>query len=133
MVKKEEILVSPTSLNSIVEDKTEKYKKDLIKTLAWVASAFGFAVGLGYFQGFDSTVEFCAGYLLEQCLSIDNLFVFLLLFDYFNVKDEKKREKVLGYGIWGAVILRGIFIAAGSVALGQAKQVSCVFIVPRGI
>lgn len=127
MVKKEDTLLTSQSLvtpkASVVVDKGTNYKGDLIKTLAWVASALGFAVGLGYFQGFDATVEFCSGYLLEQCLSIDNLFVFLLLFDYFNVKDEKMREKVLGYGIWGAVILRGIFIAAGSAALGQAKQV----------
>jgi tellurite resistance protein TerC len=63
-----------------------------------------------------------SGYALEQCLSVDNLFVFLVLFDYFKV-DLDRQDKVLSYGIWGAVILRGVFIAAGSVALSEFHQV----------
>ena len=99
-------------------------KNDIIKAVAWISAAAGFAGVLGFFQGFDASVEFCAGYLLEQCLSIDNLFVFLLLFEFFNVKDELMRERVLAYGLWGAVILRGLFILAGTVAIEQSKEVT---------
>lgn len=102
---------------------TNKLNSDIIKTVGWTFSALLFSGVLGYFQGFDATVEFCAGYLLEQCLSIDNLFVFLVLFEYFKVNDLAMKERVLGYGLWTAVVLRGIFIALGSIAVEQAKQV----------
>ncbi len=114
---------SSLDISEVNEKNAMKMKSDIMKTAGWTASALLFSGVLGYFQGFDATVEFCAGYLLEQCLSIDNLFVFLVLFEYFKVNDLAMKERVLAYGLWTAVILRGIFIAIGAIAVEQAKQV----------
>ena len=96
-------------------------KKNVKRTLVWVALAAAFSVGIALTLGTQEAIEFCSGYVLEYCLSVDNLFVFLVLFDYFNVVDNASREKVLGYGIWGAVMLRGLFIGAGATALQQSR------------
>lgn len=140
LIAEKSIKLSPSAQS---EQDSVKLREDLFRTLGWITAgryylhlhllasitsfiflAFSFASVLGYFQGFDAAVEFCAGYLLEQCLSIDNLFVFLVLFEYFKVTDKVLKERVLGYGLWGAVIFRGIFIALGSFAVDQAKQVT---------
>ena len=76
------------------------YAAELKRTGLWVASAAGFAGIIGATKGIDSAVEFCSGYLLEQCLSVDNLFVFIVLFDYFKVTKDKQ-DRVLSFGIWG--------------------------------
>ena len=102
------------------------YAEDLKKTALWVAAAIGFAGILGATKGADAAVEFCSGYILEQCLSVDNLFVFLVLFDYFDVQREKQ-DRVLTYGIWGAIVLRGIFVALGAATLQQFNQVLLLF------
>lgn len=104
----------------------ERIKKDIARTLAWVGAAGIFATGLTFTMGPSAGIEFVSGYALEQCLSVDNLFVFLVLFDYFKVSTERQ-DKVLSYGIWGAVVLRGIFIAAGSVALAEFHQILLAF------
>lgn len=101
-------------------------REDVIKTIGWVSAAAVFAGFLGIFAGPNYAIEFCTGYLLEQCLSIDNLFVFLILFDYFAVP-KSSQDKILNYGIWGAVLLRGIFIGAGAIALEQFHQILLVF------
>ena len=103
------------------------YSSDLKRTVGWVAAAAAFSVGIAATMGTSAAIEFCSGYVLEQCLSVDNLFVFLVLFDYFAVRDKAVQEKVLGYGIWGAIILRGLFIGIGAVALEQFHQVLFVF------
>ena len=104
-----------------------RYEKDVKRTLVWVALAALFSVGIALTLGTQEAIEFCSGYVLEYCLSVDNLFVFLVLFDYFNVVENSSREKVLGYGIWGAVLLRGIFIGAGATALQQSSSFYLVF------
>ena len=108
------------------------YGNDVKRTLAWVGAAAAFSVGIAATMGTSAAIEFCSGYVLEQCLSVDNLFVFLVLFDYFAVRDREAQEKVLGYGIWGAVILRGLFIGVGSVALEQFHQVLLLFALVLG-
>ena len=102
------------------------YKSDLIKTGAWVAAASGFAAAISYTMGSGPAVEFAAGYLLEESLSIDNLFVFLLLFDYFKVS-RSAELKILEYGILGAVVLRGAFIWAGALAIENFHQIVVLF------
>jgi len=97
-----------------------------------VGAAAIFSVGIAATLGTQSAIEFCSGYVLEQCLSVDNLFVFLVLFDYFSVRDKEMQEKILGYGIWGAVILRGLFVGLGAVALQQFHQVLILFAVVLG-
>jgi Integral membrane protein TerC family len=76
-----------------------------------VAAAFIFGAGVYAMKGPDSASEFFAGYLLEQSLSVDNLFVFVLLFSYFQVP-KAYEAKVLEYGILGAAGLRAAFIGA---------------------
>jgi len=78
----------------------------------WFALALGFAVLLFFWQGQQPAIEFVAGYVLELSLSVDNLFVFLLIFRFFAVPEEQQHG-VLFWGIIGALILRGTFIVAG--------------------
>jgi tellurite resistance protein TerC len=78
----------------------------------YVAMAAAFAAVLYFWQGHQASLEFVTGYVLELSLSVDNLFVFLLIFNYFAVPDEQQ-HRVLFWGIIGALILRGIFIGAG--------------------
>jgi tellurite resistance protein TerC len=78
----------------------------------WLAMAIAFAVALYFWQGHQVALEFVAGYVLELSLSIDNLFVFLLIFRYFAVP-EGQQHTVLFWGILGALVLRGAFIFAG--------------------
>ena len=102
------------------------FSKDIRNTLGWVAAAGVFAAGVGINKGVDSAIEFVSGYALEQSLSIDNLFVFLVLFDYFKV-DREKQSKVLTYGILGAIILRAVFIGFGGIAIQNFHQVLAIF------
>jgi TerC family integral membrane protein len=78
----------------------------------YVALALLFAGGLYLWQGPQSSLEFLTGYVLELSLSVDNLFVFLVIFKYFSVPEEQQ-HRVLFWGIIGALVMRGIFIAAG--------------------
>ena len=80
------------------------YSEELKKTGLWVASAVGFAGIVAATKGVDSAIEFCSGYVLEQCLSVDNLFVFIVLFEYFKVSKDKQ-DRVLSYGIWGGMVV----------------------------
>ncbi len=84
----------------------------LASSAAWFAMAIAFAVGLYFWQGHQSALEFVTGYILELSLSIDNLFVFLLIFRFFAVP-EGQQHAVLFWGILGALVLRGAFIFAG--------------------
>lgn len=78
----------------------------------YVALAAVFAAIVYFWQGQQSGLEFVTGYVLELSLSVDNLFVFLLIFNYFAVP-EQQQHRVLFWGIIGALLLRGIFILAG--------------------
>jgi tellurite resistance protein TerC len=78
----------------------------------YVALAGVFAGLLYFWQGQQAALEFTAGYLLELSLSVDNLFVFLVIFNYFSVPD-KQQHRVLFWGVLGALIMRGVFIGAG--------------------
>ena len=78
----------------------------------YVAMAAAFAVVIYFWQGPQAGLEFVTGYVLELSLSVDNLFVFLMIFQYFAVP-EQQQHRVLFWGIVGALILRGIFIGAG--------------------
>lgn len=78
----------------------------------YISLAALFAAVLYFWQGHQATLEFVTGYVLELSLSVDNLFVFLLIFNYFAVP-EAQQHRVLFWGILGALILRGIFIGAG--------------------
>eukprot|EP00554_Chaetoceros_debilis_P005109 CAMPEP_0194081690 /NCGR_PEP_ID=MMETSP0149-20130528/7401_1 /TAXON_ID=122233 /ORGANISM="Chaetoceros debilis, Strain MM31A-1" /LENGTH=391 /DNA_ID=CAMNT_0038763655 /DNA_START=352 /DNA_END=1527 /DNA_ORIENTATION=+ len=100
------------------EASEEIYNSAIKRTVAWIAAAIVFGGGISLTVGQEISEQFFAGYLLEQSLSIDNLLVFLLLFDYFKVPIENQ-DRVLNYGIIGAIVMRAFMISLGSVALHQ--------------
>lgn len=108
------------------DNEAEEYRKCLINTIGWVSAAAGFAGFIAVYKGIPSAIEFCSGYVLEQCLSIDNLFVILVIFNYFGI-EKKYQEKPLKYGIYGAIVLRGLFIGLGSVAIQRFHYVLLLF------
>ncbi|CAI5480341.1 unnamed protein product [Closterium sp. Yama58-4] len=92
----------------------------------WVAAATAFGLGIGFVEGPTKASEFFAGYLLEQSLSVDNLFVFVLIFSYFKVP-VAYQPRVLTYGIAGAVIFRAIMIGLGIAAIQAFEAVNLLF------
>ncbi len=87
-------------------------KEALLLSAFWIALGFAFAGFVYYTRGYDRTLEYLTGYLLEKSLSLDNIFVFILIFSYFKVPEEY-RHKVLFWGVFGAIVFRAIFIFAG--------------------
>ncbi|MEM7505065.1 MAG: hypothetical protein AAF417_23785 [Pseudomonadota bacterium] len=96
------------------------------RTLAWVAASGIFGGVLWATAGATTGEEFFAGYLVEQSLSVDNLFVFLLLFDYFGVPLQNQ-DRVLNWGIYGAIVMRACMIALGAAALENFHAILLVF------
>jgi tellurite resistance protein TerC len=92
-------------------------------SVLWVALAAAFAGLMFFWQGGQVALEFVTGYVLELSLSIDNLFLFLVIFRYFSVP-EKYERKVLFWGISGAMLMRGVFIVAG---VGLTQRFHWVF------
>ncbi|HEY1098644.1 MAG TPA: TerC family protein [Myxococcota bacterium] len=95
-------------------------------TAVWVVSAVLFGVGIAVFANRDAALEFATAYIIEYSLSVDNLFVFLLLFAQFKVPAEHQ-HRVLFWGIFGAVVLRAIFIFAGTALLTQFHWLIYIF------
>lgn len=92
----------------------------------WISLAFAFNIGVYFLKGPDSALEFLAGYLLEESLSVDNLFVFLLVFSYFKVPSDYQ-HKVLFWGIIGALVMRALFIGLGTVLIAQFHWILYLF------
>jgi tellurite resistance protein TerC len=89
-----------------------KFRQALLWSLLWIALAGAFAVLVYLWRGQNAALEFTAGYIIELSLSVDNLFVFLVIFRYFQVPSEFQ-HKVLFWGILGAILMRGLFIVLG--------------------
>ena len=87
-------------------------REALLWSALWIALAMVFNVGLYIYEGQEVALMFFTGYLLEKSLSVDNLFVFLLIFTYFGVP-RLYQHKVLFWGILGALIMRATMIAVG--------------------
>jgi tellurite resistance protein TerC len=102
------------------------YATSVAATILWVAAALVFAVFLFHTMGSESTTQYLAGYAIEESLSIDNLFVFLILFRAFNI-EPTHQPKALFWGVAGAILLRGAFIAAGLGLLARFEWISYVF------
>jgi tellurite resistance protein TerC len=102
------------------------FKEALAWSAFWIALAFGFAVLVAFWQGRQPALEFVTGYVVEESLSVDNLFVFLVLFRYFKVVPEYQ-HKVLFWGIVGALIMRGVFIIAGVQLIQRFHWIIYVF------
>eukprot|EP00256_Glycine_max_P043154 XP_006594092.1 thylakoid membrane protein TERC, chloroplastic isoform X2 [Glycine max] len=101
----------------------EGYNSSVRTVALWVCTAVAFGVGLGFKEGFDKASEFFAGYILEQSLSVDNLFVFVLIFNYFKVP-VTYQNRVLSYGIAGAVVFRLTIILIGTATLQRFEAVN---------
>ena len=95
-------------------------------TAVWVGLALLFAVGLAYFYGPHQALRFLTGYVIEESLSADNLFVIVLIFDYFLVP-RMCQHRVLFYGILGALLMRGLFIGLGAVLLARFQWIIHIF------
>jgi tellurite resistance protein TerC len=88
------------------------FRESLIWTLVWVGLALAFNGGIWYYLGHAKALEFLTGYIIEESLSVDNLFVFIMIFSYFKVS-RAHQPKILKWGIIGALVMRGIFIVIG--------------------
>ena len=93
-------------------------REALSMTAVWIAVSLVFCAGIYFFYPHDPhemAMEFLAGYLIEKSLSMDNLFVFLMLFSYFGI-ERKYQHEVLFWGIFGALVLRSIFISVRNIS-----------------
>jgi tellurite resistance protein TerC len=103
-----------------------KFREALGWSVTWIALAAGFAVLVYFWHGRVASLEFVTSYVIELSLSVDNLFVFLLIFRYFRVPPGYQHE-VLVWGILGALVMRGVFIFAGVSLIRQFHWVSYAF------
>lgn len=101
-------------------------KESLTWTGVWVGLALGFNAGVWHFAGSGKALEFFTGYVIEKSLSVDNVFVFALLFSYFAVPPTYQ-HKVLFWGILGALFMRAIMIAAGAALITKFAWIIYVF------
>ena len=101
-------------------------KEALTWSGVWIALALAFNYGIYVYRGETVALEFLTGYLIEKSLSIDNIFVFALIFSFFHVPREYQ-HKVLFWGIIGALVLRAIFIALGAALLAEFHWIIYVF------
>ena len=102
------------------------FKESLTWTVVWVALALVFNVGVWHFAGSQKALEFFTGYLIEKSLSVDNVFVFALLFSYFAVP-PLYQHKVLFWGILGALVMRAIMIVLGAALIAKFAWIIYVF------
>ena len=101
-------------------------REALAWSCVWVSLALLFALGVYFFRGGEKALEFLTGYVIEWSLSVDNLFVFLVIFSYFAVPPIYQ-HRVLFWGILGALVLRAIFIATGTALLTNFHWMIYVF------
>jgi tellurite resistance protein TerC len=101
-------------------------REALVWSCVWVSLALIFALGINFFRGGEKALEFLAGYVIEWSLSVDNLFVFLVIFSFFAVPSSYQ-HRVLFWGILGALFLRAGFIATGTALLSNFHWMIYVF------
>ena len=95
-------------------------------TAVWVSLALAFAGGLYWYAGSNAALTFLTGYFIEEALSVDNIFVIVLIFAYFKIP-AKYQHRVLFWGILGALVMRGTFIALGALLIARFHWVLYVF------
>lgn len=108
------------------KDHEIKFKEAVLLALFWIGLALAFNVGVYFFEGKKRALEFLTGYLIEESLSVDNLFVFIMIFSFFGVHARFQR-KVLFWGIIGAIVLRAVFIMAGVALIERFHWITYVF------
>jgi len=101
-------------------------KESLLWSAFWIGLAFIFAGGLWIFTGGDHALDFVTAYLLEKSLSIDNLFIFILVFGFFNI-ELKYQHRLLFWGVFGALVMRVLFIFGGAALLHHFAWLMYIF------
>jgi tellurite resistance protein TerC len=101
-------------------------REALLASALWITLALGFGFFIWHSYGSQKGLEYLTGYVIEKALSVDNLFVFLVIFRAFRV-DEKVQHRVLAWGILGALVMRGIMIVAGAAAIARFDWLLPVF------
>lgn len=102
------------------------FREALVWSGIWIALAGGFAAIELFWHGRTQSLQFATGYVIELSLSVDNLFVFLVIFRYFKVPDQYQ-HKVLVWGILGALLMRGVFILAGVSLIARFAWITYAF------
>jgi tellurite resistance protein TerC len=125
-----ELAYSRTGLSVLTgEARAQRQHRNAVRaTVMWVTAALAFAAYALHALGSAAAIQFLAGYSIEESLSIDNLFVFLLLFRVFAIP-ATYQPRVLFWGVLGAILLRGAFIAAGVQLITRFEWVSYLFAV----
>ena len=108
------------------KDHEIKIKEALIWSGVWIFLALLFNAIIYYTKGAEPAMQFLTGYVIEKSLSIDNIFVFVLVFSYFKVP-SLYQHRVLFWGIIGALIMRAIFIAAGITLIEKFHWIIYIF------
>jgi tellurite resistance protein TerC len=101
-------------------------REALIWSLVWIALSVFFGIGILRYSGHQAALEFFTGYLIEKALSVDNLFIFLIIFRTFAVKPQLQ-HRVLAWGILGALVMRGALIAVGAELIEHYSWVLYLF------
>lgn len=108
------------------DDHAVTMKEASIWTVVWISLALLFNAGIYFYAGTEPALQFLTGYLIEKSLSVDNIFVFVMLFSYFNVP-VIYQHRVLFWGILGALVMRGILIGVGAYLIAQFHWVIYIF------
>jgi tellurite resistance protein TerC len=101
-------------------------REALWSTTLWVAISVLFGFGIWHFSGYQRAIEYFTGYLIEKALSVDNLFLFLVIFRTFSI-DGRFQHRMLEWGILGALVMRGIMIFAGAELIERFSWVMYIF------
>ncbi len=115
---------TPAAIEASAEVKTQL--TSIVASILWIAAALAFAFYIHHTLGSTAAIQYLAGYALEESLSIDNLFVFLILFRLFQILPSRQ-PRVLFWGVAGAILMRGAFIAGGIGLLARFQWVSYAF------
>jgi len=102
------------------------YKESVIWSAVWVTLSLIFGMGVFYYLGNDLGFKYLTGYLIEKSLSVDNLFVFLLIFSYFKVP-ARYQHRVLYWGVLGALVMRAVMIFLGAALISRFEWIIYIF------
>lgn len=108
------------------KDTIIKVKEALLWSVFWIGLAVVFNIGVYFLLGKVKALEFLTGYLIEESLSVDNLFVFIMIFGFFKI-EPRYQHKILFWGIIGAIIMRAVFIFAGVALIERFAWVMYIF------